>query len=1806
MKRIKKILLLIMLVVFAFSYNAKADSEILTVDKIEQIENNYNVSFEVVNNNEVNVKYEDLGDTLEFEVTIKNSSTDYDAIIKNVEVVNENEGIEYETDYDGKSITLKPNETKKYYVKGVMNINAINGDDIAKVKITYTTEKIEINPNTGEPTNPKTGDNIYYFVIILLLCLIGLLLVLTILSKNNKFKKIPLVLSIIVGCFLIYPIYKISAEDKYTLEVIINQKILINKADDTISFNEVEKNYDGEETEVIFNNLSDSEVTPIYYSDDTCETSINGNPVDSGIYYVTATSEGNNWYKPGVLECTKAVTINKVDSSCPTIQNVTAQYDENEHSLIVGDNIVGGELYYSLDNDNYTNEPIKVKNFGVYEINTKVVGDKNHNDKDCGNNTITINKKDITINATNQTKVYDGTPLVADSTCELVGDYNDYLVECTSEGEITNVGETDKVLTGATITKDDIDVSNNYNMTLVNGLLSVTRQKTANPGVATNPTYNGDYQSLVTGGNAVTYTNDYGKDADEYTILATCDPNYAFEDGTTIKSITSTISKRNIEITPIAQNVPYGDEISKTIDDVVVTNMVVEHNLKSITLTEVTECNNEPCLKIVASNAEIIDSSNTNVTNNYNITYNDGTLTRYKKDDTITVNEVTDVYTGEEIEGDFSNISNTEITPVYYSDSECQNAIEGKPINAGTYYATATSPGNNIYKEASLACSKVVTINKAASVCPTIQDVTVTFDNDSHSLIVRDNIVGGVLNYSEDNITFNEAKIEKINAGIYTIYTKVVGDINHNDEECGTNTITINQKADTITVNEATTPYTGNPIAGVFADESETPITPIYYSDNTCETAIAGNPIDAGIYYATATSTGNNNYSAGTLECSKVVTINKIDSSCPTISGVEVDYDGNPYSLIVGSDIVGGVLNYSIDNANWSPDSITRVEPGTYNIYTKVVGDNNHNNKSCGNDTIKINKLNDAITATEVVTPYTGEEVEGNFSTISNLEVNPTYYSDNTCETEVVGKIKNVGTYFATAETNGNNYYNKATLACTKVITINKVASTCPAVENVSETYTGNSYSLTIGEGLSGGTLNYSLNDGEWSTTNPSVRDVGIYTIKTKVVGDENHNNENCGSNTIEIKKKDDTITVNEVTRDYTGEAVEGNFSSNSESAITPTYYTDDTCETSISGNPVNAVVYYATATSAGNEFYNPATLECTKAVTINKVSSTCPSIQNVNEYYDKEDHSLIVGDDIEGGTLYYQLNDGEWTTEPIVVNEAGTYIINTKVVGDNNHNDNDCGTNSIIITKRSVTITTENQSKVYDGDPLEADQTCELLGDYDDYSVDCVISGSITDVGQTDKVIESVAIYYNGDDVTDLFDLRPQNGSLTITASRTAQMGECYSNLIYDGSEQYLVDTWNSYNVTYTNDTGTNAGDYSITVTADPNYEFEDGTNVKTMTCSINRKPVTLKALPQDIKYGTTISKTLQDVVFEGEEYGDHALIRGDSLRSVSLTQERTTVVTEEEYESAKPEEADDNWWTYSLCGSKDYFSEFDESYPEYPICSGISLSNAVIENENNEDVTSNYDITYKKGLIAIYYELELECDENCYTSSDIVHWYHNNLSFGKQDDDYHDFTIDFSEGYKMIQIKLNGNVVQTCADDYSESGYDFGECYNFDPSSINISGNSKINIITEDLIPPEISSAYASPYDYYYDGYDFSLEIYAFDVGSGINKVEWYYRKCGSEDYSKLTEFTYNNERDISGSESIGMCLNYGDYYVYAIVYDAAGNHSQSEVTEFRTRTPNAEEIKVNKNYIGTNCNSLGCAVEELDDYFEYYSNN
>ena len=67
-------------------------------------------------------------------------------------------------------------------------------------------------------------------------------------------------------------------------------------------------------------------------------------------------------------------------------------------------------------------------------------------------------------------------------------------------------------------------------------------------------------------------------------------------------------------------------------------------------------------------------------------------------------------------------------------------------------------------------------------------------------------------------------------------------------------------------------------------------------------------------------------------------------------------------------------------------------------------------------------------------------------------------------------------------------------------------------------TYNGRAQALIKPGRATGGTMQYKLDNGEYSTTIPTATDAGTYTVYYKVVGDENHNDVSEASITVTIK----------------------------------------------------------------------------------------------------------------------------------------------------------------------------------------------------------------------------------------------------------------------------------------------------------------------------------------------------------------------------------------------------------------------------------------------------------------------------------------------------------------------------------------------------------------------------------------------------------------------------------------------------------------------------------------------------------------
>ena len=114
-------------------------------------------------------------------------------------------------------------------------------------------------------------------------------------------------------------------------------------------------------------------------------------------------------------------------------------------------------------------------------------------------------------------------------------------------------------------------------------------------------------------------------------------------------------------------------------------------------------------------------------------------------------------------------------------------------------------------------------------------------------------------------------------------------------------------------------------------------------------------PTDAGDYIVRFTVEGTDNYNGITVE--KELTIAKAASKITEEpKAVEnLVYDGENHALITAGVAEGGKLVYSLsENGPFSEEIPVGKEAGTYTVYYKVAGDNNHNDSEVKSITVKI------------------------------------------------------------------------------------------------------------------------------------------------------------------------------------------------------------------------------------------------------------------------------------------------------------------------------------------------------------------------------------------------------------------------------------------------------------------------------------------------------------------------------------------------------------------------------------------------------------------------------------------------------------------------------------------------------------------------------------------------------------------------------------------------------------------------------------------------------------------------------------
>jgi len=537
---------------------------------------------------------------------------------------------------------------------------------------------------------------------------------------------------------------------------------------------------------------------------------------------------------------------------------------------------------------------------------------------------------------------------------------------------------------------------------------------------------------------------------------------------------------------------------------------------------------------------------------------------------------------------------------------------------------------------------------------------------------------------------------------------------------------------------------------------------------------------NAGSYIVTARLTDPDSVQWGdgtTADKTFTCSIAKADMEAPDIQNYIGEYDSNPHSISLNN-ATGKTVLYSVNGTTYNSTPPTRTNVGTTDVYVKYQGDNNHNESDVSTGSITITKINPVITVNNFTSNITVGYSGALFTVSSNVD----------------------GT-FGFASENG-------------IVSLNSAMTAISA----------NQEYVVTGSALAKGTVAINIGfvptDGtNYSNYNDSV-DITINNIAVSVPTASNY----CKSN-IRYNGSEQTLT-NDPGTGYTF----------------------------INNTATNAGTYNVIARlNSGYEWANGSIDDVTISCEMLKANLDEFTVTGYNHTYDGQPHGVTVSE-ISGGTVQYKEYGGEWQNEPITRTNVGTTSVYVRYVGDQNHIDSSVVSGTIIISQGVPTaelnlvktgqITQYNTEDFATGSsPLPGIFTFnlddELLDNYEP-SIHANANETVTfrargyQAGNTTLRLRFTPDDTNYQSIVQNFGVTvwPSTSTIEVPTSNSV----CLNNLVYNGSTQTLTTT-STPAYTFSNNTGTNVGNYNVTVSLVSGYKWSDNTTEdKTVTCSIGK----------------------------------------------------------------------------------------------------------------------------------------------------------------------------------------------------------------------------------------------------------------------------------------------------------------------------------------------------------------------------------
>ncbi len=467
------------------------------------------------------------------------------------------------------------------------------------------------------------------------------------------------------------------------------------------------------------------------------------------------------------------------------------------------------------------------------------------------------------------------------------------------------------------------------------------------------------------------------------------------------------------------------------------------------------------------------------------------------------------------------------------------------------------------------------------------------------------------------------------------------------------------------------------------------------------------------------------------------------------------------------------------------------------------------------------------------------------------------------------------------------------------------------------------------------------------------------------------------------------TLTLNAEDMDYTGEAYDKAKLINQIPNISVediAYATTDRVD--LKSAPTNAGSYRVSAKISGSYY------AVVKNFKINKIDPKVDVQPIENLTYNGNEQELVKGS-TNGGTLKYQVNDGDWTTELPTAKNAGTYTIKYKVDGGDNYNDVETKSIEVKISEKTISVSGITASnKEYDGNTTAtvdcSKAVLDGLVEGDELTVNATGTFDSKDAGERKVTISDLTLV--GKDVKNyvldtessqketIATITPKPITATI-ASNGGTYGEkiegatAILNGLVTGEELTVTLTYTGkandgteYNST---EVPTNAGAYTVIATiTDDNYDLEKSE---------------AKFLVERAKANLSVTAVL-DKTYGDKAFGLEASYDGDG--AVSYTSSNKNVATVDQDGKVTVNGVGSTTFTVKVAESNNYKEDsasisikvkksehelvidtltYEKTYGDKPFSLGVSAkdSESKIAYKSNDEKVASVD---ENGLVTIH----------------------------------------------------------------------------------------------------------------------------------------------------------------------------------------------------------------------------------------------